>query len=119
MNALLVGFSSYMNHLHFDPGLVSVYSNQNHGLMDPSFLPTNPSLPGDNISSSSTGSNGDSPDTSELSQTTLKYISELLMEEDLGDKMCMLQDCLALQAAEKSFYDVLGQKYPPDRKSVV
>lgn len=25
----------------------------------------------------------------------------------------MLRDSLALQAAEKSFYDVFGQKYPP------
>ncbi|XP_065879385.1 scarecrow-like protein 14 [Euphorbia lathyris] len=31
----------------------------------------------------------------------------MLMEEDLEDRTCMLQDCLALQAAEKSFYDVL------------
>lgn len=33
--------------------------------------------------------------------------------EDLKTQPCMLLDCLALQAAEKSFYDVLGQKYPP------
>ncbi|KAJ0020771.1 hypothetical protein Pint_32800 [Pistacia integerrima] len=107
MNTLLEGFSSSMNHLQFDPGLVSVYSNQNHGLIDLSDPLS------DIISPSSMGSIGDSPDTSELSQTTLKYISEMLMEEDLGDKTCMLQDCMALQAAEKSFYDVLGQKYPP------
>jgi hypothetical protein len=33
-------------------------------------------------------------------------------EYDLENKPCMLQECLRLQAAEKSFYDVLGQKYP-------
>ncbi|KAJ8750575.1 hypothetical protein K2173_015736 [Erythroxylum novogranatense] len=46
------------------------------------------------------------------SNATLKYINDMLMEEDLEGKNCMLQDCLALQAAEKSFYDVLGQEYP-------
>ncbi|KAL7169895.1 hypothetical protein ACSBR2_034859 [Camellia fascicularis] len=30
-----------------------------------------------------------------------------------GDKSCMLQESLDLQAAEKPFYDVLGKKYPP------
>ncbi|KAI4356484.1 hypothetical protein L6164_000506 [Bauhinia variegata] len=35
------------------------------------------------------------------------------MEEEVDDKACMLQDSLDLQAAEKSFYDVLGEKYPP------
>lgn len=49
----------------------------------------------------------------------LKYITEMLLdeEEDLKTKPCMLLDCLALQAAEKSFYDVLGQKYPPSPNS--
>ncbi|KAK3206319.1 hypothetical protein Dsin_020365 [Dipteronia sinensis] len=45
--------------------------------------------------------------------TVSKYVNDILMEEDLEGKTCMLQDCLALQATEKSFYDVLGQKYPP------
>uniref|UniRef100_A0A5B7B073 Putative scarecrow-like protein 9 n=1 Tax=Davidia involucrata TaxID=16924 RepID=A0A5B7B073_DAVIN len=35
------------------------------------------------------------------------------MEEDMEDKTCMLQESLDLQAAEKSFYEVLGKKYPP------
>ncbi|KAF3454682.1 hypothetical protein FNV43_RR05130 [Rhamnella rubrinervis] len=56
----------------------------------------------------------DSPESRDLSNAILKYISEMLMEEDdLKDKPCMLQHCLALQAAEKSFYDVIGKKYGP------
>ncbi|PRQ34150.1 hypothetical protein RchiOBHm_Chr5g0065641 [Rosa chinensis] len=43
----------------------------------------------------------------------LKYISDTLLEEDLEGKPCMLQNCLALQAAEKSFYDLLNPKYRP------
>ncbi|KAL5580973.1 hypothetical protein UlMin_013415 [Ulmus minor] len=42
-----------------------------------------------------------------------KFISEMLMEEDIEEEPWMLQDISALQAAEKSFYDVLGKKYPP------
>ncbi|XP_075517357.1 scarecrow-like protein 9 isoform X2 [Primulina tabacum] len=37
----------------------------------------------------------------------------MLMEEDMEDKTHMLQESLDLQAQEKSFYDVLGKKYPP------
>lgn len=66
-------------------------------------------------SPSSSSSEGDSPDSHDTSNTMLKYITEMLMDEgeDLKTQPCMLLDCLALQAAEKSFYDVLGQKYPP------
>ncbi|KAJ4725786.1 Scarecrow-like protein [Melia azedarach] len=116
-----------MNHLQFDHGSASVCSNQNHAdkfkLNDnsidspPSPTPpspeTNPQAPSASTSSSSVSSYGDPADISELSHATLRYISDMLMEEDLEGKTCMLQDCLALQAAEKSFYEVLGQKYPP------
>ncbi|CAI0539820.1 unnamed protein product [Linum tenue] len=37
----------------------------------------------------------------------------MLMEEDMEQKPCMFHDPLALQAAEKSLYDVIGEKYPP------
>ncbi|KAL6203295.1 hypothetical protein ACLB2K_026995 [Fragaria x ananassa] len=37
----------------------------------------------------------------------------MLMEEELENRPCMLQDFLALQAAEKSLEDVLIQQYPP------
>ncbi|PWA45916.1 transcription factor GRAS [Artemisia annua] len=49
----------------------------------------------------------------DLSDAILGYISQVLMEEDMEDKSCMLYESLDLQAAEKSFYDVLGKKYPP------
>ncbi|XAR58973.1 hypothetical protein NMG60_11014572 [Bertholletia excelsa] len=57
-----------------------------------------------------------SPKEHDFTDAGLKYISQMLMEEeDLEHKPCMFQDTLALQAAEKSFYDVLGQKYPPSQ----
>lgn len=40
----------------------------------------------------------------------LKYINNMLMEEDgLENKPCMFHDCSALQAAERSFYGVLTE----------
>lgn len=67
------------------------------------------------LSSSSTTSEADSPplELRDTSDVVLKFISEMLLEEDLEGKPWMLEDTFALQAAEKSFYDVLGQKYPP------
>ncbi|RAL46164.1 hypothetical protein DM860_006318 [Cuscuta australis] len=41
--------------------------------------------------------------------TTLKYISQMLMEEeDLETRPCMFRDCMALQATEKYFSDALN-----------
>ena len=62
----------------------------------------------------SSGSGVDSLGYSDSFNATLKFISEILMEEeDLEWKSSMLEDPLALQAAKKSFYNVLGQNYPP------
>ncbi|XP_058226453.1 scarecrow-like protein 14 [Rhododendron vialii] len=47
-----------------------------------------------------------------FSDATLRLINQMLMEEDdLENKPCMFQECLALQATEKSFYDALGNEY--------
>ncbi|KAB1201812.1 Scarecrow-like protein 34 [Morella rubra] len=54
-----------------------------------------------------------SSDDSEFSETVIKFMSQILMEENLEDKPCMFFDPLGLQVTEKSFYDALGQKYPP------
>ncbi|KAL6980551.1 hypothetical protein U1Q18_022192 [Sarracenia purpurea var. burkii] len=55
----------------------------------------------------------DSHEDYDFSDGVLKYISQMLMEEDMEEKTCMFQESAALQAAEKSFYEVLGEKYPP------
>lgn len=51
-------------------------------------------------------------DEADFSATILRYINQMLMEEDLEAKPCMFNDSLALQAAEKSFYEVIGETYP-------
>ncbi|RDX83481.1 Scarecrow-like protein 11, partial [Mucuna pruriens] len=59
--------------------------------------------------SSGTNSSGESTEISKYSNPILRYINDILMDEEdeLERKPCMLQQCLRLQAAEKSFYDAL------------
>ncbi|XVF46533.1 hypothetical protein PTKIN_Ptkin03bG0034700 [Pterospermum kingtungense] len=77
-----------------------------------------PNLPVHHVASSSLGSNsdGDSPygsENTDFSYAVLNYINDVLMEEDVEGQPCRFQDCLALQAAERSFYDVLAHNHPP------
>ncbi|CAK9139159.1 unnamed protein product [Ilex paraguariensis] len=61
-----------------------------------------------------TPSDGNISEDPDYSDAVLKYINEMLMEEDdLEHTPSMFHDSLALLAAEKSFYDILGEKYPP------
>ncbi|KAF8022078.1 hypothetical protein BT93_G2273 [Corymbia citriodora subsp. variegata] len=62
---------------------------------------------------SAVGSAKESAEDCDFSDVVLKYINEILMEEDVEEKTCMFQESAALQAAEKSFYEVIGEKYPP------
>ncbi|KAK4436600.1 Scarecrow-like protein 14 [Sesamum alatum] len=55
---------------------------------------------------------GESPEDLDFSDVVLKYINHILMEEDVEEKACMFQESAALQAAERSFYEVIGEKYP-------
>ncbi|KAG6631442.1 hypothetical protein I3843_13G078300 [Carya illinoinensis] len=122
MDAILEGFPGSMNGFIFNRGSVPLRLNENlangfkvsHGFVDPPFLSTDPRHhPSDSGPSSGTSSEGDSPDSGDFSNVFFKYLNEMLMEEDLETKPCMLQNCLALQAAEKSFYEVLVQESPP------
>lgn len=56
---------------------------------------------------------GDLHEDLDFSDLVLKYINQMLMEEDIEDKNCMLQESAALQATEKSFYDALMKKELP------
>lgn len=60
-----------------------------------------------------TTTDGDSDDKETYSDIVLKYISDMLMDENMEDKKCMYQECSALQATVKPFYDILGENYPP------
>ena len=50
---------------------------------------------------------------SDFSDIALKYLSQILMEEDLEEKTGMFKESLALEATEKLFHDIIGETYPP------
>ncbi|CAI9778757.1 unnamed protein product [Fraxinus pennsylvanica] len=80
-------------------------------IADIPFLTFSPGL--ENFNPSLSGSyEVESPDDQD-SDPVLKYLNQILIEENMDDKPSMFHDPLALQAAEKSLYEVLGQKYPP------
>ncbi|CAH8354631.1 unnamed protein product [Eruca vesicaria subsp. sativa] len=60
-----------------------------------------------------TSSEEDPADEFDFSDAVLGYISQILMEEDMDDRVCMLQESLDLEAAERSLYEAIGKKYPP------
>ncbi|XP_059667835.1 scarecrow-like protein 9 [Cornus florida] len=75
-------------------------------------LPNDPSVSNSVLSSTLT-TEEDPHEDCDFSDAVLSYISQMLMEEDMEDKTCMVQESLDLQAAERPFYEVLGKKYPP------
>lgn len=81
--------------------------NQNHTMNSNCVVP----------SSSPSAEEGCGEDDCDFSDIVLKYISQMLMEEDMEEKSCMFQESSELEAAEKPFYEILGQKYPdsPDQ----
>ncbi|RRT52501.1 hypothetical protein B296_00027837 [Ensete ventricosum] len=68
-----------------------------------------------NTTSISTIVEGDNPEDSDIfySDIALNYISRMLLEEDIDEKVSTYKEESALRAAAKPFYDILGQKYPP------
>ncbi|XVE79566.1 hypothetical protein DITRI_Ditri14bG0068900 [Diplodiscus trichospermus] len=98
----------YLNHNHVNGSRES----PEQIVPNPPSLPTCRYSPVDSASPSGISSDGHPLDNIPFANEMLKYINEMLMEEDMEEKTCMLQDCLALQTAEKSFYEVLGHEYP-------
>lgn len=96
-----------------DQKLVNGHRNQGSSLQEHSIggvqlLPNQP-FPNGTVSNSFV----DIEDDCDFSDEVLRYIDQMLMEEDMEDKAHMLQESLDFQAKEKSFYEVLGKKYPP------
>lgn len=54
----------------------------------------------------------DFPDEHEC-YAVLRHINEMLMEENMDEQPSMSHDPLAIQAAEKSFYEILDRNYSP------
>uniref|UniRef100_A0A5B7A4N9 Putative scarecrow-like protein 9 n=1 Tax=Davidia involucrata TaxID=16924 RepID=A0A5B7A4N9_DAVIN len=122
MDALVQGYSGSANGFDFRKHSIPALADENHvnggykpnhTFTDVPRLSSRPPPAGDISPSSGRSSEDSSPEDSDFSDASLKYISQMLMEEDMENRTCMFQDCLALQAAERSFYDVLVEKYPP------
>lgn len=105
----LGGFSLLGNN-----GSSHVVESSSEGAVSSEFsIPVNGSSPVDECSSE-----GESFKEVDDSDAVLKFISQMLMEEeDLENKPCMLHDCLALQATEKSLYDVLNNRLNEEAQS--
>ncbi|XP_071705934.1 scarecrow-like protein 14 [Rutidosis leptorrhynchoides] len=86
--------------------------NLNETFVDRNAITRTPELPDSSLKtvSPSTSSNHEDLD---LSDVVFKYINQMLMEEDIEEKTCILHESAALQAAEKSFYDALMVNEPP------
>ncbi|XP_044461538.1 scarecrow-like protein 33 [Mangifera indica] len=77
----------------------------------PDAIPDNPTPPPSLVVSQEVNLHDQDYDFNDV---VLKYINDMLMEEDIGEKACMFQESsAALQAAERSLYEVLGKQYPP------
>lgn len=55
-------------------------------------------------------SNGSASDDDVLMDPVLDYIKEMLMDEQMEDRICMQQECTAYQAIVNSFYEVLSEE---------
>ncbi|MFS7986891.1 putative transcription factor GRAS family [Helianthus anomalus] len=49
----------------------------------------------------------------EFGDCVIKFINQILVDKDMEAKQSMFPDPLALQATERSFYEALGEQYPP------
>ncbi|KAL4366962.1 hypothetical protein GQ457_05G032190 [Hibiscus cannabinus] len=120
MDPSLKGLYSSVDRFRLNEDTLFALCNPNlsNGFRNESFVDTPPRQPATipiNIPSSSiVTEEGDPQEDYDFSDVVLKYINDMLMKEDMEDKICMFQESsAALQAAEKSFYEVLGERYPP------
>ncbi|XP_062084982.1 scarecrow-like protein 34 [Humulus lupulus] len=95
-----------------DPGNFTPSMNLS-SLEEPSFPSSTLSPDGNSPTPSSVSPGGDSSnDEKEFSIYVLKFINQILMEENMEEKPNKFDDPLELQVTEKSFYDALGESYP-------
>ncbi|KAK3150600.1 hypothetical protein QOZ80_3AG0235280 [Eleusine coracana subsp. coracana] len=93
--------SDYFRHLDSQPAIV------------PQMAAETSSNPSSAISRTNTEADN-TEDWEFISDESLNYISRMLMEEDIDEKVSMYQaESAALRDAAKPFYDILGHKFPP------
>ncbi|KAK1428709.1 hypothetical protein QVD17_17548 [Tagetes erecta] len=85
------------------PGLTYGYKFKDDHQLDLSYLEIPDSSPKSSPCTSSPDDFGD---------CVIKFINQILVDEDVEAKQSMFHDPLALQATERSFYEALGKEYP-------
>ncbi|XP_057782834.1 scarecrow-like protein 33 [Salvia miltiorrhiza] len=116
MNTLVQGYMAPANDFQLNCRSRSVFPEENRVLGRNQNLINGDEYPSEgevSVTSQDEGScsspEGELSKEMDHSDAILKFIGIMLMEEeDLENKPCMLHDCLALQATEKSLYDVLN-----------
>ncbi|GMJ10799.1 SCARECROW-like 14, GRAS (GAI, RGA, SCR) 2, ARABIDOPSIS THALIANA GRAS (GAI, RGA, SCR) 2 [Hibiscus trionum] len=110
-------YASFHNGFQFDipsPDLSFMNMNVPPGI----FVPSITSSDGSSFSASSGWSPVEEsyspPNDNDSTDPVLKYISQMLMEENMEDKPYMFNDYLALEDTQKSLYEVLGEEYHPN-----
>ncbi|KAJ6892150.1 hypothetical protein NC651_025369 [Populus alba x Populus x berolinensis] len=103
-----------------DQNLVNVFKSENN-CVNQNYVNIPPLRPDSTLNqpvvSPSMSQEVDSYEDFDFSDVVLKYISQMLMEEEMEDKTCMFQESsAALLAAEKSLYELIGEKYPSSPK---
>ncbi|KAJ6809942.1 scarecrow-like protein 9 [Iris pallida] len=91
------------------------YANLAHPPPPPPLPPPPPPDAAESVARSRADSSfREESDVDVFSDVVLTYISRMLMEEDVDEKVNNLyHENSAIHAAEKPFYDILGEKYPP------
>lgn len=54
----------------------------------------------------------------DCNDTALKYLSRILMEDDLEENSSMFKESLALEATEKLLHDIIGEAYSPSVEEI-
>ncbi|GAB4824426.1 hypothetical protein Ancab_007311 [Ancistrocladus abbreviatus] len=105
-------FPPFLSHQIYSSELSYLDEYEKHCYVDPHVSPHNPNHSSDPTLSSGVSSDGESPEVPDFSDACLKYMSEILMEEDLEGGPATLEEYDALKATEKELYDVLGETNP-------
>ncbi|KAL1217165.1 Scarecrow-like protein 33 [Cardamine amara subsp. amara] len=113
MGSYSAGFSDSLDSFNFNySGLGNGFYLNDQPLLDNGSVPPPEAYSQQNLAFASADA--------DFSDSILKYISQVLMEEDMEEKPCMFHDALSLQAAEKSLYEALGETYPdPDPQPLI
>ncbi|KAK4777133.1 hypothetical protein SAY86_005821 [Trapa natans] len=95
--------------------LGNIFIDENQIYASVPYLPREQGLAHSTLASPRRGLNfaKESLEDYDFSDSVLKYINQMLMEEDIEERTNIFQGSAALQATEKSLYEVIGKIYPP------